>query len=661
MAGLRTADRRAHRVSADGVLVIAFLIDTTIAIVDAFTKSVLINLVVVGPLIAATRVGPRRTALIGAYSIALGIVEGVPHHIIGTTDHTIRCLAIALTAGLSVWSAWLRQRGEAAQRQVALLAEAGAVLSASLDEAATARTIADLVVRDLADCCAVHTFDRHGQIRNVAVAESERATQPIADALRAWASSPAADEAPGGGPADDATVTLRTAIRSLAANGAAAPAQAPAAVMVVPMSIRDSTLGAITFVATHSHRAFDGVERQTAAELALRCAMALDNAEQFRERSHVASTLQDSLLPGRLPRMRGLEVAARFHAADDVEVGGDFLDVFPTADGWAAVVGDVSGKGAGAAALTALARYTVRAAADRGDDPVAVLRELNHALLREDLDERFCTAAYATLRATDRGAVVRLCSAGHPPAYVVGRDGGVTTVHAPGMALGIVPDPPLAVSEVTLGRGDKLVLYTDGVIEARVGSGMLGLDGLAEVLAASAGDDTLRTGERVYRAAEPRSSARHDDIAVVVLRAHDGDDPGDEGFARTGASGRRGVLHLRLQGGARAPWAARRALDALELPLLAPDDAHRATLLVSEIVTNSVRHASGPPEPIGFHADLTPDQLSVEVRDHFSLDPGNPALDEAGRRGLALLDELADRWGTAEDGATVWFELDRRS
>src|SRR5262249_62214706 len=139
-----------------------------------------------------------------------------------------------------------------------------------------------------------------------------------------------------------------------------------AAVMVVPMSIRDRTLGAITFVSTRSHRPFDRVERQTASELASRCAMALDNAEQFRERSHVASTLQDSLLPGRLPRMHGLEVAARFHAADDVEVGGDFLDVFPTSEGWAAVVGDVSGKGAGAAALTALARYTVRAAADRG-------------------------------------------------------------------------------------------------------------------------------------------------------------------------------------------------------------------------------------------------------------------------------------------------------
>jgi serine phosphatase RsbU (regulator of sigma subunit)/anti-sigma regulatory factor (Ser/Thr protein kinase) len=663
----RRARQPLDRAPADGVLVVAFLIDTTIAIVDAFTPILLVNLVVAGPLIAATRATPRRTAWIALYALALGIYEGVPHHILGSGDHVVRCLAIALTGGLAVWGAWLRTRAEAAQHHVALLAEAGAVLNTSLDEAATARTIAGLVTRELADCCAVHTFDRQGQIRHVAVAESERATQPIAEALSAWAAAPepSADGglAPAGtGPPEEPTATLRAAIRALGGDGNADGARPPAAVMVVPMSVRDRTLGAITFVSTHGHRVFDTPERQTARDLAARCAMALDNAEQYQERSQVAGALQAGLLPVRLPRIPGVEIAARFHAADDVEVGGDFFDVFPAAGGWAVVVGDVSGKGASAAAVTALARYTVRAVAETAREPAAVLRALNEALLREELDERFCTTAYALLRETGDGVLVRACAAGHPPPLVVEAGGQVAPLTGRGMALGIAPNPPLAESEITLCAGDKLVLYTDGVIEARVGSGMLGIDGLSEVLAGTARDDTVLTGEQVYRAAEPRSTARHDDIAVVVLRATGAASAGNEGLARTGASGRRGVLQLRLRGGLHAPWIARRALDALELPLLDPADAHRSSLLVSEIVSNSVRHAPGPPHGIGFDADLTPERLAVEVRADgasFHLDSRHPPLDEASRRGLVLLDRLADRWGTRDDGHTVWFELDR--
>src|SRR4051794_36984319 len=432
-----TARQRIGRTPADGVLLAAFVIDTTIAIVDAYTDSVLINLVVVGPLIAATRVGPRRTALISLYAVALGLYEGVPHHIFGTLDHLIRCTAIALTGGLAVWSAWLRQRSEAAQRHVALLAEAGAVLNASLDDAATTRNIANLVVRGLADCCAVHTFDRRGNVRRVAAAHGPHATQDLAEALRAWAAASHAE-------ADAPTETLRAAIRPLVddGDGDETADRPPAAVMVVPMTARGHTLGAITFVKTHARRPFDEGERQAAAELASRCALALDNAAQYQERSRVAGTLQDSLLPARLPRVPGYEIAARFHAADEVEVGGDFFDVFPTANGWAAVIGDVTGKGAAAAGITAMVRYTVRAIADSAPGPGAVMAALNNALLREHLDERFCTAMYAELRSSAGGTTVRVCNAGHPQALVVRADGRVELVAARGMALGIAADPP---------------------------------------------------------------------------------------------------------------------------------------------------------------------------------------------------------------------------
>src|SRR3954454_1318407 len=392
-----TARQRIGRAPADGVLLAAFLIDTTIAIVDALTPILLVNLVVVGPLIAATRASPRRTAAIALYAVALGIYEGVPHHILGSGDHIVRCLAIALTGGLAVWGAWLRQRAEAAQRHVALLAEAGAVLSSSLDDAATACNIANLVVRSLADCCAVHTFDRRGNVRNIAVAQGDHATQDLTEALRAWAAaSHAPPDGAGEAPVLDApTETLRAAIRPLIGEDGEPSDRAPASVMVVPMTARDHTLGAITFVATHDRPPFDAAERQTAAELASRCALALDNAEQYQERSQIAGTLQDSLLPSRLPHVPGFEIAARFHAADEVEVGGDFFDVFPTADGWAAVIGDVTGKGASAAAVTALARYTVRAVADRTREAGSVMGALNDALIREGFDERFCTALYA--------------------------------------------------------------------------------------------------------------------------------------------------------------------------------------------------------------------------------------------------------------------------
>jgi anti-sigma regulatory factor (Ser/Thr protein kinase) len=118
-------------------------------------------------------------------------------------------------------------------------------------------------------------------------------------------------------------------------------------------------------------------------------------------------------------------------------------------------------------------------------------------------------------------------------------------------------------------------------------------------------------------------------------------------------------------GGPQAPWDARRALDALEIPVLAPADAHRARLLVSEIVSNTVRHADGDASHwIGFDADLTPDMLHVQVRDDrpgFQTDPRRPPSDEASRQGLVLIDSLADRWGTGDDGRCVWFELDRRA
>jgi serine phosphatase RsbU (regulator of sigma subunit)/anti-sigma regulatory factor (Ser/Thr protein kinase) len=629
----RSSTPRQGRVRADLVLAAAFVVDTVIAVVDAFTDVVLINLVVAGPLIAATRTGPRRTALIAAYAVALGIYEGIPHHILGDPDHVVRVSAIALTGGLAVWSAWLRVRREAAQRHTALLAEAGALVNASLDDAATMSEVARLVVPALADCCVVHVLDREGAPRCLAVAEADARAAPLAAELRAGAAADLDREALG--------IT---------------------ALEVAPMVARGRELGTFTVATVAPRRDFDDTARATARELALRCALALDNAHQYRERSHVARTLQDSLLPARLPRVPGFEVAARFHAGSDIDVGGDFLDVFPVAGTWAAAVGDVSGKGAGAAAVTALARYTLRAVADGERPPSAVLRALNAALLREDLDERFCTAVYVALEPHASGATIRLCSAGHPPGMVVRLDGRVETVGAPGMVLGVLPGPPLVDVRVDLAPGEKLVLYTDGVTEARVDGGLLGVDGLAAALGACAEDDTVVTAERAYHAAVAGTHTGHDDIAVLVLRSARGDGAprGQEGLARSGAAGRLGALDLRLTGGTEAPLVARRALDALTVPALPPDDAYRARLLASEIVTSAVRHAARTPSDwVAFEADLSPDVLRVRVSGHGGGGAQDvPPPGEISGHGLFVMQSLADRWGTSHDGRSVWFELD---
>ena len=166
----------------------------------------------------------------------------------------------------------------------------------------------------------------------------------------------------------------------------------------------------------------------------------------------MARTLQGSLLPRELPEIPGVELAARYLAAGEGnEVGGDFYDCFETGAGdWALVIGDVCGKGAEAAALTALARYTVRAAALQTRSPSAVLAQLNAALLRDRHDYRFCTVLYASLTPHEAGVSACLTAGGHPLPLVLRAGGAVETAGTPGSLLGIVDPPELAEHRLEL-------------------------------------------------------------------------------------------------------------------------------------------------------------------------------------------------------------------
>lgn len=197
-------------------------------------------------------------------------------------------------------------------------------------------------------------------------------------------------------------------------------------------------------------------------------------ADRERERVQVlATTLQRSLVPPTLTPPAGLTAAAHYHTASADDVGGDFYDLFPLSrHKWGVFLGDVSGKGAGAAAVTSLTRYTLRAAAVYNEDPVAVLHNLD-AVLRHEFhgdDPRFCTVVFGVITPMLDGFDVELATGGHPPALLLSADGAARYLHTTGgQAVGIIRKPRFVATSVLLHPGDTLAMYTDGLTEARIG------------------------------------------------------------------------------------------------------------------------------------------------------------------------------------------------
>jgi sigma-B regulation protein RsbU (phosphoserine phosphatase) len=264
---------------------------------------------------------------------------------------------------------------------------------------------------------------------------------------------------------------------------------------------------------------FDATDRR---EYERELVRARRRAEESEERARVlARTLQESLIPPAPLGIPGLRVAAAYRpAGKGDEVGGDFYDVFETARGdWAIVVGDVCGKGVEAATVTALARYTVRAAAMGARRPRLVLATLNEALLR-DRSDRFCTVVYARVRHRGGGRFrLVVASGGHPlPLRVIGATGEVAEVGRPGTILGVVDSPALAEAAVDLGPGDVVVFYTDGVVEGRQGDEFYGEERVAALLAAHRESGAAAVAEALVEDVVAfQESLPRDDVAVVVL------------------------------------------------------------------------------------------------------------------------------------------------
>jgi serine phosphatase RsbU (regulator of sigma subunit)/PAS domain-containing protein len=414
------------------------------------------------------------------------------------------------------------------ERQQRMLGRAGDLLAQSLTHERTLEAVAQLCVGEFADLCAIDLLDgRH--IKRVALAMADGdAVEKVAEMRRRFPLDP---DAPTGVPA-----VIRTGAAELypdlepeaLALEAASPEHVDLiaelglrSAMFVPMTARGRTFGAMTFVAGKRAGAFDETDLYLAEELAARCAIAVDNARLFRERTRIARTLQESLLPPLLPELPGVDIGARFHAAGaGYEVGGDFYDVFEMGGGSFGVsIGDVCGKGADAAAVTALARYTLRATAMREPSPAEVLRTLNEAMLAQRGDRRFCTVAYARFDPTASGMRVTVAAGGHPLPLALTAGAPARDVGLPGTLLGVVPDPDLDDVTIDLEPGDALVLFTDGVTEARApkrvwgSSDLAGFVGQHEPLRATAIAERIERGALAAQADEPR-----DDVAIVVVK-----------------------------------------------------------------------------------------------------------------------------------------------
>jgi serine phosphatase RsbU (regulator of sigma subunit) len=286
-------------------------------------------------------------------------------------------------------------------------------------------------------------------------------------------------------------------------------------VLIVPMVGRTRTIGALTLVSAESGRTFDQGDVEFAGRIAERAALAVENARLYTERSEIARTLQSSLLPEALPVLPGWEIAALYRpVGHESEVGGDFYDFWEVDGDWLMMIGDVTGKGVGAATVTSLVRHTAWAASDFDHRPAAVLERIDAALKRRP-SLSVCTALCLRL-ADGRGT---LAAGGHPLPLLTG-EGGVREVGHHGTLLGAFTSVEWPEASFDMQPGETLVAFTDGVTDT-VGRNdeRFGLGRLKEILAHVQNESPMAIRERLVAALEDfQVGEQADDTAIVIMR-----------------------------------------------------------------------------------------------------------------------------------------------
>ena len=234
----------------------------------------------------------------------------------------------------------------------------------------------------------------------------------------------------------------------------------------------------------------------------------------------LARTLQRSLSPPSLPGIPGLDVAVHYEPSAPEAVGGDFYDLFPlSATRTGFFLGDVCGKGPEAAAITSLARYTMRTAAMLRETPDAILLDLNAALLMEASETmQTCTVVYGQLDISSGAAAITLAVAGHPPPLIVRAHGAVKTTSAHGTLLGAVKDPTFVTCEVSLEPGDAIVLCSDGIHDAEIDAVRVDEQRVFELLSGAPQADAQALVDRLVHALRATERPLRDDVAIMVLR-----------------------------------------------------------------------------------------------------------------------------------------------
>ncbi|TXS52949.1 SpoIIE family protein phosphatase [Streptomyces sp. t39] len=550
-----------------------------------------------------------------------------------------------------------------AQNRLALLAEAGRRIGVTLDVPATAQAIADVAVPDFADSVTV-------DVVRAAVEGGEPLHGPSAaqDLIRVAARSERSAEHPGPGAGKRAGHGQAVVypdgspqLRSLSSGGRVLDDTT----LVVPLRSGGTTMGLVSYRRAAGPRTFDGDEVALADELTARAALGIDNARRYTGERTAALTLQRELLPQYLPPQSAVDVAHRYLPADDLTgVGGDWFDVIPLSGARVGlVVGDVVGHGLAAAATMGRLRTTVEALATLDMAPDELLTRLDDLVGRTpDTHPQpvppggaaagtggaagphpevttGATCLYAVYDPVSRHCT--MARAGHLPPAIVHPDGSRTFPELP-------PGPPLGLGglpfeamEFDLPVGSLLALFTDGLVESRSRDIDQGLDTLGCVLGGRATADLEELCDRAVAELRPPGTTP-DDTALLLVRTKALDaervaawdlpaEPASAGRARELVTGR---------------------LDAWGLP----DLAFSCELVVSELVTNAVRYAEGPLQ-LRLIRDRT---LLCEVADagHTSPHLRHSTVDDEGGRGLFIVAQLVNRWGTryTPSGKTIWTE-----
>ncbi|MFF4707745.1 SpoIIE family protein phosphatase [Streptomyces sp. NPDC001288] len=535
-----------------------------------------------------------------------------------------------------------------AQERLSLLVRAGKRIGASLDVRRTAAELADVAVPQLADEVLVdlppaviegrqpptRSAPGHSLLRMHGRTPEEFRTSPVSyppsspQALSLATNRPVVDTSPS--PGEQVTAARH-------------------ADLFVPLLARDAVLGLVTFRRVDNPDPFGPEEQTLAVELAERAAVGIDNARRYTSQHAAALVLQRSLLPRRLPEQSAVEVAYRYLPADSrVGVGGDWFDLIPLSGARVGLtVGDVVGHGVHAAATMGRLRATVRTLALLDLDPAELLTRLDGLVAQDCEPDAADTLSDEALGVTCLYAIYDpvggrcvWASAGHPPPIVADASGSVAlSAPAPGPPLGLGSLPYENV-ELSLSDGSVVAFFTDGVVEDRRTDIDSGIDRLAHVLTWQ----RCPLEELCDRAMSTLPPGPQADDATLLL-------------VRTRRLGPDHVADLELPPDPATVADARtdteRQLDVWGLS----DLSFTAALVVSELVTNSIRYATGP-----VMLRLIRDRsLLCEVSDNAHTAPHlrRARRDDEGGRGLFLVAQVSQRWGTryTASGKTIWAEL----